>query len=318
MACYHGHSELNLLLDLPLDVGVTLRAILFRSHAMTKVTDALTLTNTPVFICDFTPPRGAELALLDGASQLQKAHFISIAYNPGKLVRLDSVTTAYQLQQRFGRDVIFNLSPRDMNKIALESRLLGASSLGLENVLVVQGDPIAEREAVTEVSDYRATSLISAVRRLNDGLDYRDGKLRSACDFCVGATIDPTRQLDQEVSLAHRKVEAGAQYFVTQPVFDAEQVKAIRSAYRTAAGSELDVPVFWGIQLLSKDGILFSGIPESIRHDIEQGHDGVEIALEAFESLKAAGERAFYLVAPILKGGARDYATASRFLDQLS
>jgi 5,10-methylenetetrahydrofolate reductase len=285
---------------------------------MTRVTDALTATNTPIFICDFTPPRGADLALLDGASQLQKAHFISVAYNPGKLVRLDSVTTAYHLQQRFGRDVVFNLSPRDMNKIALESRLLGASSLGLENVLVIQGDPISERDAVTEVSDYRATDLIAAIRRLDEGLDYRDGKLRSACDFCVGATIDPTRPLEHEVSLAHRKVQAGAQYFITQPVLAAEQVQAIRAAYEATAGNELDLPVFWGVQLLSKDGILFSSIPESIRHDIEQGRDGVEVALEVIESLKGAGERAFYLVAPILKGGARDYATASRFLDAVT
>ena len=267
---------------------------------MTKVTHALDHAGKPVFICDFTPPRGAGPALLDGAAHLQHAGFVSVAYNPGKLVRVDSVAAAHQLRQRFGLDVIFNLSPRDMNKIALESRLLGAAALGLENVLVLQGDPIIERDNVSSVADYTSTGLIAAVRNLNQGLDYRGSKLRSPCDLCVGASIDLSRGVDAEVRLTHRKVEAGAQFFVTQPVFGAEQVEAFHLAYRSLAGQALAAPVFWGIQLLAKDGVLFSGIPADVRAQVEQGRDGVAIARDVYDSLRSRHEDAFYLIAPIL------------------
>ena len=152
---------------------------------MTKVTEAVAAAGgSPLFICDFSPPRGAEPGLFEDAAALE-SDFICVAYNPGKAVRVDSVAAAYEVRRKTGREAIFNLSPRDMNRIALESRLLGAQVLGLENVVVVQGDPIVERDHATAVADYKATELIGAIGRLNEGVDHRDLKLRSACDFCV-------------------------------------------------------------------------------------------------------------------------------------
>jgi homocysteine S-methyltransferase len=161
---------------------------------MTRITDAVSQSDQPVFICDFTPPRGADPSLLDGAANLRQTDFISVAYNPGKLVRVDSVAVAHQLKQRFGVDVVFNLSPRDMNKIALESRLLGAAALGLENVLVLQGDRLTEREDATAVADYTATGLIAAARHLNEGWTTaaaacgRHATSASALPWTLGAT----------------------------------------------------------------------------------------------------------------------------------
>jgi 5,10-methylenetetrahydrofolate reductase len=285
---------------------------------MTKITDALAQSSKPVFIADFTPPRGAEPALLDDAVRLRQADFVSVAYNPGKLVRLDSVTAAYLLKQRFGTDTVFNLSPRDMNKIALESRLLGAATLGLENVLVLQGDGLTEREKAASVADYTATALIAAARTLNKGLDYRKSKLDSAGDFCIGAALDLGREAGAEVALTHKKVEAGAHFFIAQPVFSAEPVEAFHEAYRAATGHALTVPIFWGVQILAKDGVRFSSIPAGVRKEVEQGRDGVEIAREAYDSLRGRGENAFYLIAPIMRGGARDYDAASRFLAEVT
>ena len=261
-------------------------------YQMTKVTEVLS-QQKPIFICDFTPPRGADPSLLDGASNLHAADFVSVAYNPGKLVRLDSAAAAYQIRQRFERDVVFNLSPRDMNKIAIESHLLGASALGLENVMVLQGDPIFERDATTQVADFQTTSLIAAIADLNNGLDYRGSKLRSATDFCIGATMDPTRPLEREVRLARRKAEAGAHFLLTQPVFSAAGVSLIRETYRAENRLELERSVFWGVQVLSQDGILFSSVPEAIRQQVDAGRDGVDIALEVFRNLEEAGEKPF-------------------------
>ena len=133
-----------------------------------------------VFVCDFSPPRGGDPALLSGAQDLP-ADFISVAYNPGKSPRLNPVSGAHWIARNTGRDVLFTVSTRDMNRMAIQGMLLGADLLGLENVVVVRGDPYraADLEWAVPVDDYRPTELIAAVRGLNEGVDFRGLKLRS-------------------------------------------------------------------------------------------------------------------------------------------
>src|SRR5438045_477045 len=129
---------------------------------MATVTEALAeKRGKPVFICDFSPPRAGKPEYFDDARALE-ADFICVAYNPGKAVRVDSVAAAHEIKRVTGRDAVFNLSPRDMNRLALESRLLGAQLLGLENVVVVQGDSFTDRDPSAPVKDYTATGLIAA------------------------------------------------------------------------------------------------------------------------------------------------------------
>ena len=123
---------------------------------MAKVTNAYRIGGTkPVIICDFTPPRGTGSEYLDNARKLD-VDFISVAYNPGKAVRVDSAMLAYTIKERTGKDVLFNLATRDMNRLALESHLLGASLLGLENLLILGGDPFSRQDLkqVRDVSDF--------------------------------------------------------------------------------------------------------------------------------------------------------------------
>jgi len=285
---------------------------------MTKVTEALMAAGADrcVFACDFTPPRGSDPDLLDGARYLTKADFVCVAYNPGKLVRVDSVAAAYALRQRTGREVVFNLSPRDMNRLALESRLLGAGLLGLENVLVVQGDAFTDRDGVRPVRDYSATGLIRAAKQLNQGLDHRGARLRSDCDFCIGASIDLSRGMDAEARLVAKKVEAGADFLVSQPVFDVALVSEFIATFERISGGPLAVPILWGLQILAPEGVLFHNVPQDLLRDLERGRDGVDIALETYALFREAGIGGVYLVSPILRGGARDYEAAGRFLDQ--
>ncbi len=283
---------------------------------MAKVTDVLASNSVQTtFICDFSPPRGARPELLDGA-RLMEADFICVAYNPGKAVRVDSIAAAYEVKRATGREVVFNLSPRDMNRLAIESRLLGAQLLGLQNVVVIQGDRFSEKDGLTPAGDYTATALIADIRELNSGLDFRGGKLRDSCDFCVGAAVDLSKGVRQEARLARRKLEAGAQFFLTQPVFNPEQVADFFSSYEAVAGVVLAQPVFWGLQIPVQGGILFN-FPEDLRRDLEGGRDGVDIALETYALLREVGVTAIYLVAPILRGGARDYEAAGRFLSEV-
>jgi homocysteine S-methyltransferase len=282
---------------------------------MAKVSEVAAATRAqPVIICDYTPPRGGDPSLLDGAKDLAAADFIAVAYNPGKLVRADSAAAALALKQRQGTDVIFNLSPRDMNKLALQSRLLGAQLLGLENVLVLQGDPLTGRDGTQAVSEYTASGLIGAIAALNQGSDLKGSNLRAPADFCIGASADLNRGVRAEAELTARKVAAGAAYLVTQPIFAASKARDFLEACAEVAGAPLSIPVFWGLQLLRADGILFSNVPQPVLDDLEKGRDGIDIAAEIYAEFVDAGIDCIYLVAPIMKGGARDYEAAGKLL----
>jgi homocysteine S-methyltransferase len=281
---------------------------------MTKVTDALARTpERPLFICDFSPPRGSGRGVLDDAALL-KADFICVAYNPGKAVRIDSIALASEIQRVTGTGAIFNLAPRDMNQLALQSQLLGADFLGLDNVVVVGGDAFTERDGLLGVGAYSSAGLIKAINEMNNGLDFKGLKLREPTDFCIGAALDAARGLDHEARLTRRKVTAGADFFLAQPVFDPVLITDFLAAYDALAGGPLRQPVFWGLQILVQGGVLFSNVPEDLRRDLENGRDGVDIALETYALLREAGVNTVYLVSPILRGGARDYTAGARFL----
>ena len=178
---------------------------------MTKITDKYEQSaDTPLVICDFSPPRGAGPELLEPAGRID-ADWISVAYNPGKSTRVSSPIAAHWIKENLGRDVVFTLATRDMNKIAVQSLLLGAQLMGLENVVVVQGDRLTERDLsrVRDVSDYRPTELLGAIREMNQGIDFKGLKLRSPTDFCVGASIDLGRGVEREVLLARRRSRRG-------------------------------------------------------------------------------------------------------------
>ena len=282
---------------------------------MAKVTDRISaVTGRSAFICDYSPPRSGRPE--DIPAPPDNADFVSVAYNPGRAVRVNSVAMAAALRDQ--RDVapIFTLATRDMNRLALESLLLGAQALGLENVIVVAGDPFGPRDAAMPVNDYRATELIAAIANLNQGIDHRERPLRRATDFCIGATVDLGRGIEREARLAVRKVDAGAHFLITQPVFDPDDVSRFADACARASGEELAVPVFYGVGLTETDGVSFASVPQWVTDDLANGRSGVDIALEAWSALQPAGVGDCYVVPPIRRSGARNYAAAREFIQR--
>ena len=271
-------------------------------------------TGKPCFICDFSPARSGDPRQVDQADI--DADLIAVAYNPGRAVRANSAMLAAAIKDKTGREASFTLATRDMNKLAIESQLLGAHLLGLENVIVVQGDPFSPRdlERTREVGDQTPTQLIAASSSLNQGTDFRGSDLREPTDFCIGATVDLGRELEQEAALAHRKMRAGAHFLITQPIFEPDQALNFERAFAAVSGQELNLPVFYGLQLLEQDGVLFSTVPETAREELAKGKPGVEIALELFKRFQDAGVHNVYLVPPIRRGGARNYAAAREYL----
>ena len=270
------------------------------------------------FICDFSPPRAGDAALLRQAAI--DADFISVAYNPGRAVRVNSAMLAAAIKQQVGKEVSFTLATRDMNKVALQSQLLGAQLLGLENVIVVQGDPFTPRdlERVKAAADVAPTGLIAAITAMNHGLDFRESQLRAPTDFCVGATVDLGRGIQKEAGLAVRKARAGAQFFITQPIFDVADAAHFQDAYQEVYAEALEeplrLPVFFGLQILEADGIIFSSVPQEVQDQLAVGRSGVEIALELYQKFQEGGLHNIYLVPPIRRGGARNYGAARELL----
>lgn len=268
-----------------------------------------------VVICDVSPPRGPDPHFTAQFVDLE-ADFLSVAYNPNKSVRVDSVALAHLLREEAGREVVFNLATRDMNRLAVQSHLLGASMLGLQNVLVVRGDEFSERDLqrTRPVHDYRPTELMEAIRALNQGYDYRGLRLRWPTDFCVGTVADPSRGLEREVRLLRKKLQAGAEFVLTQPVYDPAVALAFLEEYRRQAGEPIPCPVFFGLQVLQQGGILFGPVPEATVAELEGGRSGTAIALDLLERFLVAGIRRVYLIPPILPKGVRNYEAARQVL----
>ena len=283
---------------------------------MVKITDCcFESTGHTSIICDFSPPRSGDASVVEQA-QLD-VDFISVAYNPGWAVRANSAMLAAAIQ-RSGKETVFTLATRDMNKLAVQSQLLGAQMLGVENVVVVQGDAFSQRDRsmVVSVNDYQPTGLIAAIARMNQGQDFREGKLRTATGFCIGAAVDLGRGIEEEAQLAVRKVRAGAMFLITQPIFDVGHVARFRESYGNHAGKAGTLPIFFGLQILERDGVLFSSVPDSVRSELERGRSGPDIALELYRKFQEARLNNIYLMPPIKRGGARNYEAAKEFLEK--
>ena len=283
---------------------------------MTKIVDhCFQVTGRPAFICDFSPPRSGDPAAVTQARF--GADFISVAYNPGRAVRANSAMLAAAVKSQTGQEVAFTLATRDMNQLALQSELLGAQMLGLENVIVVQGDPFPERDMalVCPVNQVTPTGLIASIANLNQGTDFRGAQLRVPTDFCIGATVNLGRGVEREARLARRKVQVGAHFLITQPIFDPDEAARFISAYAGATGEPPGLPIFFGLQVLEQDGIIFSSVPEQVREDLAGGRSGVDLAVELFQRFQEAEIHDIYLVPPIRRGGARNYRAAQEVLE---
>ena len=286
---------------------------------MAKIVDAYrSTTRRPFVVCDFSPPRGASLDFLEDARNLD-ADFISVNYNPGRVPRAGSAMTAHAIHQHTGREVLFTLAVRDMNPLALQSHLLGAATLGLENVLILGGDPFptSRRRVDGAVGSMRPTELMRIVREMNKGFDRRGHPLEAATDLCVGGAINLSTDIETEARLTHAKVQSGANFFVTQPVIDSHRITEFQSAYESSTGEPLSVPVFYGLQILRPRSVSFSPVPSHYQQQLKGGRSGEAIAIEVWEHLASEGVHSLYLVPPIGPHGTRDYAAAARVLQRV-
>ena len=269
-------------------------------------------------VADFSPPKGTDPALLDEAGRLD-ADFISVNYSPGKSARVNSAFAAAWIKQNAGKEVIFSLSTRDMNRIAAQGLLLGANMTGLENVVVLKGDSFTKTElAITKpVDDYTPTGLIRAIADMNRGIDYKGLKLQNPTSFCIGATIDLARSMDRQVELTRKKVETGAQFFLLQALFSPERLTEFLERYADRYDEELSALICCGVQVLVEDGVTFGVLPDWVTTSLRKGRSGEDIAVETASRYLDAGQRSIYLLAPIYRGGRRDYVACQKVIERV-
>ncbi len=179
-----------------------------------------------ITLVEIVPPRGIDCSKeIEGARMLAGTgiHAINIPDSPRASARMSAQSLCLQIQQNTGIETVLHYTCRDRNLLSIQSDLLGASSLGLRNILCLTGDPpkLGNYPDATAVFDVDAIGLVNVVNRLNHGLDIGGNPIGASTGFTLGVAANPgVPDIDNEVRRFAYKVEAGAEYAITQPVFD--------------------------------------------------------------------------------------------------
>jgi methionine synthase I (cobalamin-dependent)/5,10-methylenetetrahydrofolate reductase len=201
-----------------------------------------------VTMVEIVPPKGIDCSKeLDGAAQLHRlgVDAINVPDSPRASARMSAQSLCVQIQQHVGIETILHYTCRDRNVLSIQSDLLGASSIGLKNILCLTGDPpkLGNYPDATAVFDVDAIGLVNVVRNLNCGLDIGKNSIGESTGFTISVAANPgVPDIDQEVRRFAYKVEAGAEFAITQPVFD---MRVLEEFLRRI--EEFRIPVIAGI-----------------------------------------------------------------------
>ncbi|MBK6405921.1 MAG: methylenetetrahydrofolate reductase [Holophagales bacterium] len=164
-------------------------------------------------------------AALDGAQLLRSygVDAVNVTDNPMARLRMSSIAVAHMIRHETGVDTVFHFSPRDRNVLSIQSDLLGAAGLGIKALLVVGGDPlkIGDYPQGRHVGEVDTLGLLRIVRGLNSGVDLAGSPIGTSTSFAIACAANPAApDLDVEISKLAAKIEAGATFAQTQPVYD--------------------------------------------------------------------------------------------------
>ena len=178
---------------------------------------------------ELMPPRGHHAAaLVDQARQLRihGVDFVNIPDGPRASARMSALAASLVVQQQAGLEAILHYACRDRNLLGMQSDLLGAHSMGVRNVLIITGDPprVGDYPDATAVFDVDSIGLTNMVARLNRGYDIGEQSIGQPTAFHIGVAVNPgALDLEHEERRFRYKVEAGAEFAITQPIFSAAE-----------------------------------------------------------------------------------------------
>jgi methionine synthase I (cobalamin-dependent)/5,10-methylenetetrahydrofolate reductase len=292
------HAASEAVRDAP--VGCQPVPLLERSRFGAKLAQAMFVTSVEI-----VPPRGVDTAKLElDAAALNKAGVdaINVPDGPRAQSRMGAIATSLIIE-RHGIEAVTHYCCRDRNLLGMLSDLLGASALGLRNMLLITGDPpkMGPYPDATAVFDIDAIGLTNLVSKLNRGLDPGNNPIGEPTRFVVGvgvnpAAIDPAHELKRY----HWKVEAGAEYAITQPVFDPAQLESFLVSIK-----DVRIPIVAGIwPLVSARNAEFLAnevpgvtVPKEVLDRMRKANDrskehalaeGIAIARESLERVRGS------------------------------
>ncbi len=250
-----------------------------------------------VVTTEMGPPKGIDVKeLLEDADLIKgKVDAVNITDLQSSILKLGSLAVCYLLKQK-GIEPIMQMTCRDRNRLALQSDLLSAAVLGIENVLVLTGDyPTAgDHPEAKPVFDLGSIELLDVIKGLQAGKDMKGNLLKGVPKFCVGAVVNPGADpLEPEIIKMEKKIEAGAVFFQTQAVYDIELFKRFLDASK-----HLKTTILAGIVLLKSagmarymnDNIAGVFVPEHLIKEMEgasvKSAKSIEIAARLIKELK--------------------------------
>jgi methionine synthase / methylenetetrahydrofolate reductase(NADPH) len=201
-----------------------------------------------VTMVEIVPPKGFDCSKeLAGAALLAErgVHAINVPDSPRASARMSAQSLCVQIQQKVGIETILHYTCRDRNVLSIQSDLLGAASIGLKNILCLTGDPpkMGNYPDATAVFDVDAIGLVNIVHGLNQGLDIGRNSIGGSTGFTISVAANPgVPDIEHEVRRFAYKVEAGAEFCITQPVFD---LKLLEDFLRRIEGFR--IPIVAGI-----------------------------------------------------------------------
>jgi len=236
---------------------------------------------------DVVPPKGTGVSKMLSRvdSLLGKVDAVNVADLPSSAMRASSFSIALLLMKR-GLEPILQMTCRDRNRLALQADLLGAYILGIKNTLALTGDEmeLSDDLKAKPVFDLDSIGLLKAARKLEKGYDLADNPLRGSPKFCIGAVLDPGAEpIEPEIERMQQKIKAGAEFFQTQPIFDAK----VFFKFLEKVG-KLEVPILGGILLLKSarmaefmnENVPGVSIPQNFTHQMKKTEDTVQASIQ--------------------------------------
>lgn len=265
---------------------------------------------------EIDPPRGFDLTRLFEGVRVLKEHSvdaINIPDGPRATARMSPMGVAFLLETRLGMETILHVCCRDRNLLGLQSDLLAAYANGLKNLLIITGDPpkLGDYPSATAVFDVDSIGLVKLVSHLNQGEDLIGNSIGSPASFHIGVGVNPGAiNIELELKRYQFKIEAGAEYALTQPVFEARLLEDF--LHQT---SDVKIPIMVGIlPLLSYKNAEFlhnevpgMRIPSRIRESLRKTSSnekarelGIRIAQEALlQSKELQQVKGVYIMPPL-------------------
>ncbi len=253
-----------------------------------------------IITAEISPPKGTDITgMQNDASQIKDVvDAINITDNQRAVMRMSPLAACSILSQK-GYETIMHLTCRDRNRLALQSELLGASALGIHNLLVMTGDHPAkgDHEGAKPVYDFDSVQLLGLIKELNRGFDFSGNPLHGKPEFCAGAVTGIGLNALSFIKL-EKKIKMGARFIQTQAVFDTQGFSGFMDKIKNS-GTFREVKILAGvIPLRSEKNAVFLNkniagieVPEDIMKQMRGARNpvfkGMEIAAELIKELRS-------------------------------